>query len=935
MDSELKQAGEGLKKSLLQAARKCDMESMTRLLDECRNTDLSFADEAGKTLLHHCVSAGDKENSLLLLQRGAPANKADNMGMSPIHYAAKKDFTDITEHLITYSASVNAVETKTAQTALHITVAKNFLTTAQFLLFSGADTSMKDKQGKSPITLCRSKEMRNLLAGFAQCSQGGLREIQLQTIQMQGGTRTFCDRLDLYIDYTDGSPDDKFSVMCRKQAIDYSDEDFGLSDRDEIFSDVINYRLGRTGRQTTATLSVPVFGELEAKEELALKGNRGFFALVDSLKVEAGSKYYCIVTIDMSLLDAFVIVSRPIKEIFHVNSEAITLKSQFHPGVEIAIQPDTFDQETQVILEITDPPSSELFGSTEMEDVYSCTCFCSVQAENKIGPKNDVLFRLPLPVEYGQGGELCAFSSNVYEIGDISPDSWAALDTNVNISNKRVEFSSRTFSVKTCVETKKGTDPISLAKKVHGTFEKAQKRDYTVMFLVMSTRIGNGNTFTVIVECVKVENAESRKNFWLQEGYIDQKPTQSLWFEAHSRYKYRCKLGKTLQNLHVVGDSDEVYLQFHARRINYQCFTLHLAENVDEAFGEIQIFAVKPKKSFREENKDLSVRPEKPDKSQPEKTLTSISVQLYKCDKQVNELITPNVPPISPVIDDRRKSRTSLAPVNDNQPLIPKFASMKTVNFKEEAKGDPSWRGFTNDSFLRGILYQLDDEWYKIVVLLGIPYKEVDTVLHMEEATQEQKINHFLLRWRDSSRARDDLGIATLLTAVSKGGRRDMCTSILLQMKQWYEKDKNKKTTFWRWVNKAFTDSNLYNPGDYPPPMSDEFLVLLTQSIENPNFEIAVSLGMSRIDVSNIQQDQLLASEEHKLLAIFIEARDRKPSKTEALRSFINAMGEVEMLVGKKWIIMASESWLETNKNNDDMFVREVEAALRPMHLIS
>jgi hypothetical protein len=29
--------------------------------------------------------------------------------------------------------------------------------------------------GKSPIALCRSKEMRNLLAGFAQGSQGGLR----------------------------------------------------------------------------------------------------------------------------------------------------------------------------------------------------------------------------------------------------------------------------------------------------------------------------------------------------------------------------------------------------------------------------------------------------------------------------------------------------------------------------------------------------------------------------------------------------------------------------------------------------------------------------------------------------------------------------------------------------------------------------------------
>jgi hypothetical protein len=31
-------------------------------------------------------------------------------------------------------------------------------------------------------------------------------------------------------------------------------------------------------------------------------------------------------------------------------------------------------------LQITDPPSSELFTSTEMEDIYSCTCFCNVQA---------------------------------------------------------------------------------------------------------------------------------------------------------------------------------------------------------------------------------------------------------------------------------------------------------------------------------------------------------------------------------------------------------------------------------------------------------------------------------------------------------------------------------------------------------------------------
>lgn len=260
---------------------------------------------------------------------------------------------------------------------------------------------------------------------------------------------------------------------------------------------------------------------------------------------------------------------------------------------------------------------------------------------------------------------------------------------------------------KTCIETKKGVNPSSLAGKVHSAFEKAQKRQYTVMFLVMSKRIGTGNTFTVVVECVKVENAESRKRFWIQEGYLDQKPTQSAWFDSYSRNKYRCKLGKSLANLQVSGDSDEVFLQFHARRINYQCFTLQIAENFEEAAGDIQIFSV-PLKTTREENKDLSVRPEKPDKSKPEKPLATISIQLSKAD-----VITSNIPPLSPTLSDRlspTKTKTTLTTVNV-KPTPTKTS--QNINFKEEAKGDPSWKGsyssMHKSDILRRHLYGIND----------------------------------------------------------------------------------------------------------------------------------------------------------------------------------------------------------------------------------
>jgi len=49
----------------------------------------------------------------------------------------------------------------------------------------------------------------------------------------------------------------------------------------------------------------------------------------------------------------------------------------------------------------------------------------------------------------------------------------------------------------------------------------------------------------------------------------------------------------------------------------------------------------------------------------------------------------------------------------------------------------------------------------------------------------EIRVFQFLLQWRDTSRARDDLGMPSLLTAFAKGGRRDLCTTVQLMMREW------------------------------------------------------------------------------------------------------------------------------------------------------
>ena len=62
-------------------------------------------------------------------------------------------------------------------------------------------------------------------------------------------------------------------MMCRRQPIEYCDANFRLNDNEEIFSDVITYRLPRKGRATPTVITLPVFGYPDANEELLLKSN--------------------------------------------------------------------------------------------------------------------------------------------------------------------------------------------------------------------------------------------------------------------------------------------------------------------------------------------------------------------------------------------------------------------------------------------------------------------------------------------------------------------------------------------------------------------------------------------------------------------------------------------------------------------------------------
>ncbi|KAK3103207.1 hypothetical protein FSP39_017440 [Pinctada imbricata] len=805
---------------------------------------------SGKTLLHHCANSGDKMNVEILLKRGAQTNKIDKQGQTPLHYAAKKDYVDLIEMLAVHGANLDFPEEKTGQSALHMAVGKNYLATVQILMFSGADVNVKDKDGQwvrfssvgwsdGSLLQCR------IVSGFASSVYDGQWEIYVQTVEVLGGRKTYSERLDIMFDFTSCALDDRVSMMCRRQPVEYSDANFYLNDDEEIFSDVITYRLPRKGRATPATVTLPIFGNPNANEELLLKSNMGHQINIDSIS-EENSKHYCHVTADLAKFDAFVIISRTIHEAFDVSAESLTVTSRFVPEIEIAFPEGTFDEPTKVKLEITNSPNPDIFEADDVRDVYSVTPFTRLYTDNNEGPKRDVQMTLPLPAEYGVGRK-CG------------------------------------------VETKKDVNLEKLRTQVQKIYMRARLREYTVGFIVMSKQMGDSDSFRVVTECCHIDTIEDRKFAWMNEGYEDQSSSIAPFIIKSKQHLKIC----SSKNFKNSSDAEDCILQFHPKRRNYLCLAIELPSGTKRLTGNVQIYAV-PKETNKENAHEV--------REQKSKFLKQINVELVKNLEQNADIPAAVASHIRP-------------PTRAPTMLHTRAPSSRGIDYSKEAKGDPSFKGFTNDVFLKELTDDMDDEWYKVIVLMGWPYYDVEKVIEDPGGSQKEKIWHFLLQWRNSNRTHDDLGMASLITALSKGGRRDICTTVQLKMREWSAVESNQKSKFYRWIVKAFKDSDLMNPGDYPYPMCDQFLVLLVENTR-ARFEVADTLDVQESDVQKVMNDNTCPGQEQKMLKILLMARDREKDQLEALKTLVYALESSEVVSGKRWIVMACNKWYVTVLDN-------------------
>lgn len=135
--------------------------------------NLDFADSNGNTLLMKAMTmydySRDKKTSpfdnkalmSVLIQRGVNVNAANNQGKRALHFAAEY-WGDIIKELLNAGADIDAQDNE-GNTALIIECKQGSEKEARLLIRKGADSNIKNKEGKSAADIAAEKGLADVL----------------------------------------------------------------------------------------------------------------------------------------------------------------------------------------------------------------------------------------------------------------------------------------------------------------------------------------------------------------------------------------------------------------------------------------------------------------------------------------------------------------------------------------------------------------------------------------------------------------------------------------------------------------------------------------------------------------------------------------------------------------------------------------------------
>jgi hypothetical protein len=117
----------------------------------------------------------------------------------------------------------------------------------------------------------------------------------------------------------------------------------------------------------------------------------------------------------------------------------------------------------------------------------------------------------------------------------------------------------------------------------------ASLRKQYIVFLVLVRPVA-GNVFKVVIECTTKRKQKDRMNHWINEKYLDQKPSHTGEFESIPGTKYVLKLSGNVQ---TVSGFSTTKLEFHPKRENVQHFQVTISDQTTFDAASVDIYEIK------------------------------------------------------------------------------------------------------------------------------------------------------------------------------------------------------------------------------------------------------------------------------------------------------------------------------------------------------
>ena len=143
------------------AASRGDLAAIEALLVE--GAEIDARGEDGETPLIRAILEGHADVAELLIVHGADVMVRNERGLTPLHAAAYSGSAEAVRLLLDHGAALEDRANVSGATPLMLAAEENHVAVAELLLVRGADLSIPDREGATPLTQAWAKQRNEMV----------------------------------------------------------------------------------------------------------------------------------------------------------------------------------------------------------------------------------------------------------------------------------------------------------------------------------------------------------------------------------------------------------------------------------------------------------------------------------------------------------------------------------------------------------------------------------------------------------------------------------------------------------------------------------------------------------------------------------------------------------------------------------------------------